>query len=536
MPKRNETAHVVARRARPGEARSSKMADSCRGERSNHLQIASRRVLPSQRHDVHLVVKLAGLIAPAVLLLAARPVLAQDPTQTPTVPATQTPAATSTPLSGPIYIVQSGDNLSLIASRFGVSLDDLMGANGLADANAIFIGQQLIIPGLEGITGFLVTDTIEYGDSFRSMARRHQADPELLHRLNKITSPAELYVGSGLVLQQESETADALTNHTGVSAGETLLEAAVRSNSDAWTISTVNGLPGTWDAVPADALYLPGEAPEGASGAGLPPALRGVSLRDLPFIQGKTAEIVVAADAGVELSGTLVDKPLNFFTQDDGTQIALQGVHAMLDPGPYPLKIEATLPDGSRQAFEQNVLVLSGYYPQDPMLIVPPETIDPVVAGPELQQVMSLVTPATATKQWQGLFDTPAPWSVECFQSRFGNRRAYNGGQYDSFHSGLDFCGGVGLPINAPADGTVVFAGPLTVRGNATIIDHGWGIYTGFWHQSEIMVKAGDRVSKGQQIGVVGGTGRVTGAHLHWEVWANGVQVDPMDWLNNIYP
>jgi murein DD-endopeptidase MepM/ murein hydrolase activator NlpD len=81
-----------------------------------------------------------------------------------------------------------------------------------------------------------------------------------------------------------------------------------------------------------------------------------------------------------------------------------------------------------------------------------------------------------------------------------------------------------------------VFASPWTVRGNATIIDHGWGVYSGFWHQSKFNVQAGDVVEQGQVIGEVGGTGRVTGAHLHWELWVNGVQVDPMDWLTQTYP
>jgi murein DD-endopeptidase MepM/ murein hydrolase activator NlpD len=81
-----------------------------------------------------------------------------------------------------------------------------------------------------------------------------------------------------------------------------------------------------------------------------------------------------------------------------------------------------------------------------------------------------------------------------------------------------------------------VFAAPLTVRGNATIIDHGLGVYSGFWHQSEQLVNVGDTVTQGQVIGLVGGTGRVTGAHLHWEVWVNGVQVNPLDWLNQVYP
>jgi murein DD-endopeptidase MepM/ murein hydrolase activator NlpD len=91
------------------------------------------------------------------------------------------------------------------------------------------------------------------------------------------------------------------------------------------------------------------------------------------------------------------------------------------------------------------------------------------------------------------------------------------------------------LNIYAPAPGVVVFAGPLTVRGNATIIDHGWGVYSGFYHQSEIKVKVGDKVEAGQLIGLIGGTGRVTGPHLHWDVFVNGIQVQPLDWLEKAF-
>jgi murein DD-endopeptidase MepM/ murein hydrolase activator NlpD len=74
------------------------------------------------------------------------------------------------------------------------------------------------------------------------------------------------------------------------------------------------------------------------------------------------------------------------------------------------------------------------------------------------------------------------------------------------------------------------------VRGNATFIDHGQGIFTGYFHQSAIQVNVGDYVEKGQLIGQIGSTGRVTGPHLHWEIWANGVQVNPIDWVLNAYP
>jgi murein DD-endopeptidase MepM/ murein hydrolase activator NlpD len=68
------------------------------------------------------------------------------------------------------------------------------------------------------------------------------------------------------------------------------------------------------------------------------------------------------------------------------------------------------------------------------------------------------------------------------------------------------------------------------------MIDHGWGVYSAYMHQAEIKVEEGDQVQAGQVIGIVGQTGRVNGPHLHLEIWAGGVQVDPLDWLENVYP
>jgi murein DD-endopeptidase MepM/ murein hydrolase activator NlpD len=471
-----------------------------------------------------------------VVLAISTPASAQGSTPPPaTTPMPQqTPSPQATPVSGPTYIVASGDSLTLIANRFGVKLDDLMSANGITDPNQIFIGQPLIIPGLEGISGILVTELIAYGETLRSISRQHQVSEELLRRLNKVTSPAELYAGVGFVLPKPEEAQQLLSTRSSLDSGESLLELSIRQGTSPWTLTQQNSLAGTWDGIPGEVLF-------GASGtsepiaSGLPPVFQNVELRDAPFKQGGTAEITVLTDPDVQLSGTLVDKPLNFFPGENGTQVALQGIHAMLTPGPYPLQLIATLPDGSKQTYEQNVLIRSGFYPNDPVLIVDPSFIDPAVTEPENEQVASIVATTSPTKYWSGIFTSPAAFP-DCFTSRFGNRRAYNNNDFIYFHTGLDFCGGEGLPITAPADGVVVFAGPLTVRGNATIIDHGHGVFTGYWHQSEIFVKEGEKVTRGQQIGLVGGTGRVTGAHQHFEVWVNGIQVDPIDWLTNIYP
>jgi murein DD-endopeptidase MepM/ murein hydrolase activator NlpD len=214
----------------------------------------------------------------------------------------------------------------------------------------------------------------------------------------------------------------------------------------------------------------------------------------------------------------------------------------MTEPGLYSLVISGTLPADAPYfsapfSFSQTVLVVSGNYAYDPVLVVSPETIDPTVTRPEDAQWSALASSITPEKLWNGVFQSPAPEPYQsCWTSMFGNRRSYNGSEYIYFHSGLDFCGGVGTEIIAPATGQVIFASPLTVRGNTTMIDHGWGIFTGYLHQSEIMVHVGDLVQPGQVIGLVGGTGRVTGPHLHWEVWVGGVQVDPMDWLQRAFP
>jgi murein DD-endopeptidase MepM/ murein hydrolase activator NlpD len=437
---------------------------------------------------------------------------------------------------GPVYIVQEGDTLSFIASRFNVTINDLITANPSIDPNFLSEGEEIIIPGLEGVTGVLQTEIISYGDSLRSLSRRTQVSDAQLKKLNHLVSPTELYVGSSLIIPTQEQQSSLSTRMT-ASSGESLLELAVKEGSDPWTLTSVNKLSGSWDTLPGDILYSPTGNSEG-NATGLPSAFQSANIEPLPMVQGGTEVIRAQAREGVALSGMLVDKPLHFF-QSNNDQVALQGVDALLEPGVYPLLMEATLADGSKQSFEQMVLVTSGNYLKEDILLNDPSTIDPAVTEPELQNITAITAPATPTRFWDGIFTAPAVYP-DCFTSRYGTRRVYKVVNSDTeipgFHSGLDFCGGEGLQIFAPAAGKVVFAAPLTVRGNATIIDHGWGVYSGFWHQAQILVNVGDVVEPGQVIGLVGGTGRVTGPHLHWEVWVNGIQVNPLDWLNQAYP
>lgn len=448
-----------------------------------------------------------------------------------------TPASAQT--SDPIYIVQPGDNLSTIAARFDVSLDELMQANGLTDPNVISAGQKLVIPGLEEVTGVLDTEIINFGDSYRSLVRRTQIPAELFRRINRIVSPSEFYVGASMIVPLD-EGKEFLSTRLTPGAGESLLELAVKHNTDTWTLAGINSLGGTWDGLPGDTLFTLGPA-GGQTSSGLPSAFLSAEIRDLPLKQGGTGVVTVKTAPGTALDGLLVDHRLHFFALEDGTQVALQGVHTLLEPGVYPLRINATLPDGTVQSYEQMILIIAAFY-EDITLSVPSETLNPSVTEPENQQVISIVSAITPVRKWEGVFGLPVAEPF-CIKDWFGTRRTYLGQGSDvvlnSFHSGVDYgiCSETNpYDIYAPAPGTVVFTGPLVVRGNTTIIDHGWGIFSGFWHQEESYVTVGQRVETGDLIGKIGGTGRATGPHLHWEVWVNGVQVDPLDWLVQAYP
>lgn len=438
----------------------------------------------------------------------------------------------------PYYVVQEGDSLWDIAARFGVGIEDLQTANEITDPGQLSVGAELIIPGLDGFPGRLDTTSIPYGETLRSLGLRFGVPVETLVRLNRLTSPAELYAGATLIIPFEARD-NLIGLRTSLAPGQSLLELAVLRNTNPWSLVTGNDLPGIWSALPGDTLRLAGEVAEGPGA--LPNAITAVTLDPLPLSQGKTVVIQVSGRPGLSLSGSLAGRELRFFALEAG-YVALQGVHAMTEPGLYPLTLKGVLPGGAEGdtltfAFSQSVLIRSGDYAFDPVLSVDPETLDPAVTQPENELWADLGVPFTGEKMWTGRFQSPVPVDfTDCWTSLFGNRRSYNGSAYSYFHSGLDFCGGEGTDLFAPAAGRVVFTGPLTVRGNATVIDHGWGVYTAYDHQSETLVREGDLVEPGQLIGRGGSTGRTTGPHLHWEVWVGGVQVDPTDWLERPFP
>lgn len=432
----------------------------------------------------------------------------------------------------PVYIVQAGDTLNLIAIRFGISVADLIDANDLANPDLLDVGTPLKIPGLEGVSGTLTTDVAGLGATLTGLSRQYQFPVDILVKLNRITSPAEIFIGQTLVLPS-LEGSTTLTPVSPLDKGESVFEKAIASGQNPWSMIVANSENGSSFLVPGDSLYILSDTTESSQFNS--DLVEAIDIHPLPLVQGKTVVISMKTRQPASLSGELNGMPLNFQLLAENEYVAIQGVHALAPTGLTDIKIQAEADGINPFRLEQAILIESGYYPQDPALYVDEQTIDPAFTGPEDQEIRDLVTPSTPERYWSGIFKQPVDDPV-CIKSWFGNRRSYNGSPYSYFHTGVDYGTCASLNIYTPAAGKVVFSGELTVRGNATIIDHGWGIYTGIYHQSKSFVSAGDYVEAGQLIGEIGRTGRVTGPHLHWEVWANGVQVEPLDWLDKLYP
>ncbi len=217
------------------------------------------------------------------------------------------------------------------------------------------------------------------------------------------------------------------------------------------------------------------------------------------------------------------NRPL-LITRLDGKTIAVVGLSLSLKPGEHFI---SGYYGNKKQLVKKFFTVTDKEYTTQHITIKDKRKVNPI------KQDMDRIIPEQkrkkkAAKYWDNSsadvnFLTPIEGIMT---GSYGRRRVFNG-QPKRPHSGMDIAADKGVPVACPADGTVIESGDFFFSGNLVYIHHGQGLITLYAHLNTIDVKVGDKVKKGQIIGTVGATGRVTGPHLHWSVGLNGTWVDP---------
>jgi hypothetical protein len=220
---------------------------------------------------------------------------------------------------------------------------------------------------------------------------------------------------------------------------------------------------------------------------------------------------------------------------DDGTAFALVAVPLGTEPGSVVL--EARLDDeyGRTVTATSAVSVLPDPQPVELLSLSPAVLAVSTPEGRELERLVLEAAFAAATPEplWSAPFVLPIDGRGT---SGFGSPRRYAPGGRVSYHFGTDLAAPTGTPVAASNAGVVSVADFFPIKGGLVIVDHGGGVASLYFHQSRLLVAAGERVERGQVIGEVGTTGLSSGPHLHWEVRIAGVPTDPLAWVDRQVP
>ena len=225
------------------------------------------------------------------------------------------------------------------------------------------------------------------------------------------------------------------------------------------------------------------------------------------------------------------DRTIPLVLSDD-EWVAIIGVDLDRAAGDHPVPVTFTYADGRTNVRSETIRVTPKEFPLTRLTVEPrfvelsPENLDRANReSRRLGQVFSIITPEI---NWNGPFEIPIP---DGEGSNFGHRRVFNN-QPRNPHSGSDISASTGTPIQTTNRGRVVETGDYFFNGNTVIVDHGQGVFSVYLHLSRIDVEVGQIVDKGEALGLVGATGRVTGPHLHWGFRIQNARVDPFSLIS----
>lgn len=246
--------------------------------------------------------------------------------------------------------------------------------------------------------------------------------------------------------------------------------------------------------------------------------------------QGETELARVVGDDIASVRARWLDRLIDFYPMDDGFYGLLAAGMETPTGRSTALDVFVTRADGSRVTLNTTVeIVLGGFIRQS--VTIPADKgflLEPETERNELARLESVFTTSTPERLWDETgFQMPI---LAALTSPFGAFRSFNG-TLNTRHTGWDIRTTLGNPVMASAAGRVVYSGHQEIRGNYVVIDHGYGVYSGYAHFSTTHVTRGQLVEKGQVLGTTGSTGRTSGPHFHWEMAVNGSWVDCVQFL-----
>lgn len=248
-------------------------------------------------------------------------------------------------------------------------------------------------------------------------------------------------------------------------------------------------------------------------------------------LPGAFVRVTLSGPADVaSISGTMAGEPLHFTPSGKATWSTLAGVPVDASDS-VVARVEVTLANGTTRTLRARALVPKMRVARS-KLAVSSRFTEPMDSATTNRIARENATARAAGRRSH---DTPRLWTEPFLRPRdasvtseFGSGRLFNG-RVTSRHLGVDFRGGVGDPVRAANRGVVALVDTFFLAGRIVYVDHGQGVLTGYFHLSQALVSVGDTVARGQVIGRVGQSGRVTGPHLHWAARYGALSVNPLD-------
>lgn len=502
------------------------------GRSMERLRPQSRRKRPVSK-QVQNIVGYVWIIASLALPAAGVAVISGAPLSSPNEVATS-------------HTVSAGETLSIIARRYGVSVDELVQVNGLNNQNLIYVGQVLSIPRQNRPEGQVYT--VQRGDTLAAIANRYSTDIANLIAANNLVNPDILEVGQQLVIpslqaaqpveQPVTEVVnqprrESINTYT-LQRGDSLYRVSLIFGTTVDTLIAANNLASPNSIYPGLVLRIPTRegqvvaesAPQESEENTIAKTQRtytvraGDTLARIAVAHDVTVDGLVAANGIVAADRIYPGQMLNIPAPGASARPAparaatthvIQYGETMLSIAMrygvtlHSLSAANNISDPSR--------IFAGMVLSIPSAQVGTNSVRYASVG------SGLCSEVTPTQSGTGYFIRPV--------------RGYRISQdFHAWHPGIDLALTTGSPVYAADGGTVVYAGWNTIGyGNLVVLDHGNGWRTYYAHLSSISVSCGEFVGRGAAIGAVGSTGNSTGPHLHFEMLRFGVAINPVGYI-----